>query len=64
MGIGPLIGAAGLGLLIGLDSDPDYLTEVLPAMVLFGLGLSMTVAPLTTTVLDAVEERHVGVASG
>ena len=33
-------------------------------MVLFGLGLSMTVAPLTTTVLDSVEERHVGVASG
>ena len=33
-------------------------------MLLFGLGLAMTVAPLTTTVLDSVEERHVGVASG
>jgi hypothetical protein len=33
-------------------------------MLLFGFGLSMTVAPLTTTVLDSVEERHVGVASG
>ena len=64
MGVGPLIGAIGLGLLVGLDSEPDYVTQVLPAMVLFGLGLSMTVAPLTTTVLDSVEERHVGVASG
>ncbi len=64
MGSGPLIGAAGLALLLGLDSDPEYLTAILPALMLFGLGLSMTVAPLTTTVLDSVEERHVGVASG
>jgi EmrB/QacA subfamily drug resistance transporter len=64
MGLGPLIAAAGLALLVGLDSDPDYPTDILPALLLFGLGLSMTVAPLTTTVLDSVEERHVGVASG
>ena len=51
-------------MLARLDADPNYLTDVLPALVLFGLGLSMTVAPLTTTVLDSVEERHVGVASG
>jgi EmrB/QacA subfamily drug resistance transporter len=64
MGIGPLIGAAGLALLVRLDADPNYLTDILPSLLLFGLGLSMTVAPLTTTVLDSVEERHVGVASG
>jgi EmrB/QacA subfamily drug resistance transporter len=64
MGVGPLIAAVGLGLLTMLDSAPDYVTEVLPSMLLFGLGLSMTVAPLTTTVLDSVEERHVGIASG
>jgi EmrB/QacA subfamily drug resistance transporter len=64
MGIGPLIGAAGLALLVRVDSDVNYVVDILPAMVLFGLGLSMTVAPLTTTVLDSVEERHVGVASG
>jgi EmrB/QacA subfamily drug resistance transporter len=64
MGIGPLIGAAGLALLTRVDSDVNYVVDVLPAMVLFGFGLSMTVAPLTTTVLDSVEERHVGVASG
>jgi hypothetical protein len=37
---------------------------VLPAILVFGLGLSATVAPLTATVLDSVEERHVGIASG
>jgi EmrB/QacA subfamily drug resistance transporter len=64
MGVGPMIGAVGLVLLVMVDADVTYLTELLPAMILFGLGLSMTVAPLTTTVLDSVEERHVGVASG
>jgi EmrB/QacA subfamily drug resistance transporter len=64
MGVGPIVGAIGLALLVRLDSDPDYLVDVLPAMLLFGLGLAMTVAPLTTTVLDAVSEHHAGVASG
>ncbi|MFL5870412.1 MAG: MFS transporter [Solirubrobacterales bacterium] len=64
MGIGPLIGAAGLVMLVRLNSDVNYLTDFLPFTLLFGIGLSMTVAPLTTTVLDSVEERHVGVASG
>jgi EmrB/QacA subfamily drug resistance transporter len=64
MGFGPLIGAAGLLWLAQVDSDAPYVGGVLPAVLVFGLGLSMTVAPLTTTVLDAVEERHVGVASG
>lgn len=64
MGTGPLIGAVGLALLARLDAAPDYVADVLPSMLIFGLGLAMTVAPLTTTVLDSVEERHVGVASG
>ncbi len=64
MGSGPLIAAVGLALLARLSADPNYLTDVFPSLLLFGLGLSMTVAPLTTTVLDSVEERHVGVASG
>jgi EmrB/QacA subfamily drug resistance transporter len=62
--IGPMIGAAGIALLVRLDQNVDYLVDVFPAMVLFGLGLSITVAPLTTTVLNSVEERHAGVASG
>ena len=63
--IGPLIGARRPRAADPARAPtPNYLTDVLPAMLLFGLGLSMTVAPLTTTVLDSVEERHVGVASG
>jgi EmrB/QacA subfamily drug resistance transporter len=62
--VGPIIGAAGIAMLVRLDQDVDYFVDVFPAMVLFGLGLSITVAPLTTTVLNSVEERHAGVASG
>jgi hypothetical protein len=47
-----------------LDVEADYVTQLLPALLMFGLGLSMTVAPLTSTVLGAVDERHAGVASG
>lgn len=64
MGIGPMLAAAGLLWLARIDSDAPYVSGVLPAVLIFGLGLAMTVAPLTTTVLDAVEERHVGIASG
>jgi EmrB/QacA subfamily drug resistance transporter len=64
MSVGPMLGGCGLLLLVGLDAGADYATEVLPGIVVFGLGLSATVAPLTATALDSVEERHVGVASG
>jgi EmrB/QacA subfamily drug resistance transporter len=61
---GPIVGGLGLIMLLRVGSDPSYLADVLPAIVVFGLGLSATVAPLTATVLDSVEERHVGIASG
>ncbi|MEA2411057.1 MAG: hypothetical protein QOC77_1618 [Thermoleophilaceae bacterium] len=64
MGFGPVVAAVGLALLLRLDSRADYLSQLLPALLVFGLGLSMTVAPLTSTVLGAVEEKHAGVASG
>jgi hypothetical protein len=51
-------------MLIRLDAKADYLSQLLPALLVFGLGLSMTVAPLTSTVLGAVDETHAGVASG
>ncbi len=64
MGFGPIIAGGGLFLLLRVGVQADYLTEVLPALVVFGLGLSMTVAPLTSAVLGAVDEKHAGVASG
>jgi EmrB/QacA subfamily drug resistance transporter len=64
MSAGPIVGGIGLLLLMRVGPDADYLAEVLPAVIVFGLGLSATVAPLTATVLDSVEERHVGIASG
>jgi len=64
MSVGPIVGGLGLLLLVRLNTDADYLTDVLPGVVIFGLGLSATVAPLTATALDSVEERHVGIASG
>ena len=64
MAIGPVVGGIGLIMLTRVGSDPNYLTEVLPAILVFGLGLSATVAPLTATALNSVQERHVGIASG
>jgi EmrB/QacA subfamily drug resistance transporter len=64
MTFGPIVGGIGLLLLLRVGANADYLSEVLPAILVFGLGLSATVAPLTATVLDSVEERHVGIASG
>jgi EmrB/QacA subfamily drug resistance transporter len=64
MGCGPLV--AGLGLIwIGqIDADVNYIADILPGVLVFGLGLSATVAPLTNTVLSAVPQHHAGVASG
>ncbi len=64
MCVGPIVGGIGLILLLRVGSDPSYVGDVLPALIVFGLGLAATVAPLTATVLDSVEERHVGIASG
>ena len=64
MGLGPLVMGAGLALLTRLDRDVDYLTDLLPPLIVFGVGLSMTVAPLTATVLADAEERNAGIASG
>lgn len=64
MSVGPIVGGIGLLLLMRVSAHPNYLTEVLPAILVFGLGLSATVAPLTATALNSVEERHVGIASG
>jgi EmrB/QacA subfamily drug resistance transporter len=64
MSIGPVVGGIGLLMLLRVGSDPSYLADVLPGLLVFGVGLSATVAPLTATVLDSVDEHHVGIASG
>ena len=64
MTVGPLVVATGLFLLARIGPDTSYFTGILPGLVVFGLGLSFTVAPLTAAVMGAVEENHVGVGSG
>jgi EmrB/QacA subfamily drug resistance transporter len=64
MTIGPLLSAAGLVLFSRLGPGDHYASDVLPAAVLFGLGMTTTVAPLTSAVLGAVDRRRAGVASG
>jgi hypothetical protein len=63
MSTGPLVIAAGLALFARIGHSGTYLTEVLPAVVVFGLGLAINVAPLTSTVLAAVPAEHAGMAS-
>src|SRR5882757_449810 len=62
--VGPLIVAVGLLMLTGLDSGSSYLTGVLPGVIVFGIGLTLVVAPVTATVLAAADSRHSGIASG
>ncbi len=64
MTVGPLVVAAGLVLLARVGEAVSYVAAVLPAVVVFGLGLALTVAPLTAAVLAGVDNAHVGVASG
>lgn len=64
MTIGPLVAAVGLLLFTRVESGASYVSAVLPAITAFGLGMAITVAPLTAAVLAAVEDEHAGVASG
>ncbi|HJB63501.1 MAG TPA: MFS transporter [Candidatus Microbacterium pullistercoris] len=63
MTVGPLLMAGGSALLLSVSEDFDYWWQVLPSMILFGLGLSVTVAPLTSTVLGAITPERSGIAS-
>jgi EmrB/QacA subfamily drug resistance transporter len=64
MGTGPLVAATGLIPLTRLAPDLSYWRDLLPAIVVFSLGLSMIVAPLTATVLADAGESDAGIASG
>jgi EmrB/QacA subfamily drug resistance transporter len=64
MGLGPIVAGVGLVWMGRLGADVNYVTDLLPGVVVFGLGLAATVAPLTNTVLGAVPQHNAGVASG
>jgi EmrB/QacA subfamily drug resistance transporter len=63
MGAGPAIAAAGVFLLARLGTDVSFLTDLLPALLVFALGLALTVAPLTAIVLADADENDAGIAS-
>ncbi len=64
MTVGPLVAASGVLTLSFVDAGTGWVTGVLPGSVLFGLGMALTVAPLTATVLGAAPDHLAGVASG
>jgi EmrB/QacA subfamily drug resistance transporter len=64
MGAGPLVAACGLLLFQRIGTEVDYVSEVLPGLLVFALGLSMTVAPLTAAVLAGADTTQAGIASG
>jgi EmrB/QacA subfamily drug resistance transporter len=61
---GALLAGGGFALALRLGSQGDYLTQVLPCVLVVALGMACAAAPLTTAVLSAVDERHTGSASG
>ncbi|MBV9042670.1 MAG: MFS transporter, partial [Acidimicrobiia bacterium] len=63
MSLGPIVAGTGLILFARIGVNADYWTDVLPGVLVFALGLSLTVAPLTATVLDAAPDEEAGVAS-
>ncbi|MFI9323859.1 MFS transporter [Kitasatospora aureofaciens] len=62
--VGPLLCAAGVLLMLRIGPGSSYWADVLPAVAVMGSGMTLLVAPLTATVLAAVEVRHAGIASG
>jgi hypothetical protein len=64
MGVGPIVAGLGILLMLRVGADADYVSALLPALLVFAAGLVLTVAPLTAAVLAAVGDSHSGVASG
>jgi EmrB/QacA subfamily drug resistance transporter len=63
MTCGPFIAGLGFLFMLRISAHVNYWTQLLPGVILFALGLSMTVAPLTSAVLSDVEKIHSGIAS-
>jgi hypothetical protein len=63
MSAGPVVAGAGLAMLTLATSGSSYVVYVLPAVIVFGLGLAITVAPLTATAMSSAPAEHSGIAS-
>lgn len=63
MGLGPIVGGAGYLLMLDAGAHVDYWTQLLPGVILFAIGLSFTVAPLTSTILGSISETQAGIGS-
>ena len=63
MAFGPVIAGVGFLLMTSIGEEPNIWTEVMPGVIVFGVGLSITVAPLTAAVLGGVKPEHAGVGS-
>jgi EmrB/QacA subfamily drug resistance transporter len=62
--VGPIVIAVAIAMMAGIDPGGDYVTSVLPAVLVFGVGLTLVVAPVTATVLAAADSGRSGIASG
>lgn len=63
MAAGPLVMSVGSLIFLGVGRPVEYLTHLLPAILIFGTGLAMTVAPLTSAILGSISERQAGIGS-
>lgn len=63
MTVGPIIAAIGFLMMLVVDARVLYVSQLLPGILLYGLGLSITVSPLTSAVLSSIESRQAGIAS-
>lgn len=63
MSVGPSVAAVGFILFLTVDRTVNYWTQILPGIILFGLGLSMTVAPLTAAILGSIKSENAGIGS-
>jgi EmrB/QacA subfamily drug resistance transporter len=64
MTLGPIISGLGILSLLGITHNADYVFRVLPGILLFGVGLTLFVTPLTATVMSSVSQQDSGIASG
>jgi len=63
MTLGPLLASIGYVTFLSMQENVNYFTQVLPGVVLFSVGMSMTVAPLTSAILGAISARQAGIGS-